>query len=361
MADDVDAERDAPSMSSDDVQCLAYIARAPFHPQKLAAVLRDNFDRLSLGDEDDVFDANADVYPRARAGSLVRAFDGVERATGVVWIASRPRTCGRFLYPGDASADANADASSGADEASSSRSTCVIVACAGAWDVGARGACDSARDADARARAFAGGDRRQHVVFEGRGFDAAKIKTCLDACLLTEVEDSDEINRASEMEYYCGSTWPSVSEVMEDAGVAVVDAEQKCKVYYPQQTERKRRGHDEESAATSVEAMKTMDDAAPSSSQYFLGGAVGIIEREAFRPSANSSATKVFPNGLMGHYFPDMPCLECGSPWWFGEDWDSKCSNCGADDRTYGSDQRPIRSRRRAYEAFVAELRRLAL
>lgn len=26
-----------------------------------------------------------------------------------------------------------------------------------------------------------------------------------------------------------------------------------------------------------------------------------------------------------GVYWPRMPCLRCGCPWWLGEDWDAEC------------------------------------
>lgn len=346
--------------STDDavaLECLAYVARAPFHPQRLAAALRANFDALVLDDDDDV-----DVDVRSTTPS---AFDGVVRASGVVWIASRPRTFGTFRVGdgvgdsdgGDSDGDdsdgddsdgddSDGDSDGGASSTGFRRPRVVYVECVGTWDSAVRGACD---EPPASEDPLPGcGDRRQHVVFEGVGFDAEKIKDCLDACLLTAAEDVDEINRASEMKWYCGSVWPSATEVMDVAGVAVVDAAAKCKVFYPS-VERRR-----------VVASIDSADEQPSAPRLRLGGSAGIVVPQAFElPEDSSAATKIFPDGQTGHFFADMPCLECGSPWWFGESWDSKCANCGADDRTYGSDQQPIRSRRRAYEAFIAELRRL--
>lgn len=344
LADDADA---SPASTDDAValECLAYVARAPFHPQRFAAALRANFDALAL-DDGDVVDADV----RAVTPS---AFDGVVRASGVVWIASRPRTFGTFRV-GDGD-DAETEDDADGDESNTESSSegfgprVVRVECVGAWDVAVRGACDEPPASEDPAPGC--GDRRQHIVFEGVGFDAEKIKECLDACLLTEAEDADEINRASEMKWYCGSVWPSATEVMDGAGVAVVDAAAKCKVFYPS-AERRR----------VIASTASTDDSkdTPPVPRLRLGGSVGIVVPEAFElPEDSAAATKIFPDGQTGHFFADMPCLECGSPWWFGESWESKCANCGADDRTYGSDQQPIRSRRRAFEAFVAELRRL--
>ena len=71
--------------------------------------------------------------------------------------------------------------------------------------------------------------------------------------------------------------------------------------------------------------------AAPSSFSRGLGGKVGVRRAEAFRgPGADGRETRAFPEGT-GHFWARMPCLECGSPWWLGEDWDAACANCGGD------------------------------
>jgi hypothetical protein len=35
--------------------------------------------------------------------------------------------------------------------------------------------------------------------------------------------------------------------------------------------------------------------------------------------------------GTTAIYWPRMPCLSCGCPWWLGEDWDARCARCGCD------------------------------
>lgn len=41
--------------------------------------------------------------------------------------------------------------------------------------------------------------------------------------------------------------------------------------------------------------------------------------------AAKPGAKKQLPLGV-GIYWPRMPCLRCGCPWWLGEDWDARCA-----------------------------------
>jgi hypothetical protein len=53
-------------------------------------------------------------------------------------------------------------------------------------------------------------------------------------------------------------------------------------------------------------------------------------------------------------YWPRMPCLECGCPWWFGEDWDAECGRCGwsCEEGGYDDDSNPLP----AYQARWQEI-----
>lgn len=46
-------------------------------------------------------------------------------------------------------------------------------------------------------------------------------------------------------------------------------------------------------------------------------------------PKANASAgvKKRLPAGI-AVFWPRMPCLQCGCPWWLGEDWDARSDPC---------------------------------
>jgi hypothetical protein len=55
-----------------------------------------------------------------------------------------------------------------------------------------------------------------------------------------------------------------------------------------------------------------------------------------------------------------MPCLECGSPWWLGDDWDAECANCGGDAESYDNEQKPHKAFKRRFARFrelIDELR----
>jgi G3E family GTPase len=57
-------------------------------------------------------------------------------------------------------------------------------------------------------------------------------------------------------------------------------------------------------------------------------------------------------------FWPRMPCLRCGSPWWLGEDWDARCARCGWDCERdgYDDDSNPLPGYEQAFERFRALL-----
>lgn len=60
-------------------------------------------------------------------------------------------------------------------------------------------------------------------------------------------------------------------------------------------------------------------------------------------------------------YWPRMPCLRCGCPWWLGEDWDALCVRCGwcCESEGYDNDSQPLRTGGwlERYEEFTACLK----
>ena len=90
-----------------------------------------------------------------------------------------------------------------------------------------------------------------------------------------------------------------------------------------------------------------------------FGGAVGVQRPEAFVAPAKGTDVKQFPEGT-GFFWPKMPCLECGSPWWLGDSWDAACANCGGDAESYDNEQKPHKAYKRRFARFrelVEELR----
>lgn len=73
-----------------------------------------------------------------------------------------------------------------------------------------------------------------------------------------------------------------------------------------------------ESVTTGVATLKLIGTAG-----LQFGGKVGVHRAEAFAAPPRGTESKQFPEGT-GHFWPKMPCLECGSPWWLGDSWDAE-------------------------------------
>eukprot|EP00892_Ulva_mutabilis_P002327 jgi/Ulvmu1/12095/UM084_0020.1 len=86
----------------------------------------------------------------------------------------------------------------------------------------------------------------------------------------------------------------------------------------------------------------------------------------AFDPPQGSArrpgTSKVFAGKGEAVYWPRMPCLRCGCPWWLGEDWDALCARCGwcCEAEGYDNDSQPLRSGGWAerYDEFTSYLKR---
>lgn len=70
-------------------------------------------------------------------------------------------------------------------------------------------------------------------------------------------------------------------------------------------------------------------------------------KRSAFDPpaaGAKAGAVATFPGKGRAVYWPRMPCLRCGCPWWSGEEWDATCVRCswGCEADGYDDDSRPL-------------------
>ncbi|KAF8071330.1 yciC [Scenedesmus sp. PABB004] len=58
-------------------------------------------------------------------------------------------------------------------------------------------------------------------------------------------------------------------------------------------------------------------------------------------------------------FWPRMPCLSCGCPWWLGEDWDATCARCGwsCEEGGYDDDSAPLPQHAERFAAIAAELK----
>lgn len=74
---------------------------------------------------------------------------------------------------------------------------------------------------------------------------------------------------------------------------------------------------------------------------------------------AKPGTLKRMSNGQLGHFFPKMPCLRCGCPWWSSEEWDARCLRCGWDcEQTgYDDESKPLPKFKTAWERFTAQIR----
>lgn len=50
-----------------------------------------------------------------------------------------------------------------------------------------------------------------------------------------------------------------------------------------------------------------------------------------------------------------MPCLQCGCPWWLGEDWDACCVRCAwsCERDGYDDDSQPLPAFRKKWKHYT--------
>jgi len=72
-----------------------------------------------------------------------------------------------------------------------------------------------------------------------------------------------------------------------------------------------------------------------------------------------SEATKLTKDGKIVHFFPKMPCLRCGCPWWSSDGWDGHCIRCGWDCEKggYDDDSKPLPQHKDQWSKFVISIR----
>ena len=276
-------------------------------------------------------------------------FRGVTRSAGIVWIASRPTACGRWTTCGG-------------------RSGAINVACLGDWTTGPI----AGRHLDADSNTWLG-ETRQELVFEGDdAMDHTRLRAALDMCLLTEREMDAEWSRlkseAGEAKdddsVFCFSPWPDRTAHLASLGVhvggrgsrAIAMAAAKKGMwggFWETNEEGALDGVTRGMANVGVDDGDGVQKTVQKTGAAALGfrGKVGVRDPEAFVAPPKGVDVRQFPNGK-GHFWPKMPCLECGSPWWLGDDWDASCANCGGDAESYDNNQTPHKEYRRRFERF---------
>ena len=297
-------------------------------------------------------------------------FTGVLRSEGDAWIASRPSTKARWTQIDPNAPDA------------------LVVECFGAWDADPadHAGCVSAERSGADL-----GETRTRIRFHGTGaMHREKLFAAMDACLLREDEqDETDPNRRDVSDSTFANTMEAASARAPGRGGEGADAV----LPNAHLSEKENAEGDDEIVADAVEGEAKGDDeivadaVIPSSSAAFretvepsasasgspsgenaeaskpqasgkakasvqLGGKVGVHRPEAFTAPPEGVDVREFSEGT-GHFYPKMPCLECGSPWWLGDDWDAECANCGEGADSYDDDMRPIGKKyKRRFEQF---------
>ena len=229
----------------------------------------------------------------------------------MVWIGSRPDLCGLWTQIDGTGA--------------------INIECEGEWDRERPAACNfDAIAAASREENTILGERRQELTFEGNreemNFDV--MRAVLDECLMTDDEIAESARLAKAVgavgtEVVCFTEPSTGVEVGPAAAAGAAGAA----------------GAAETPASVGVTSSPTPSSppAAPRlgvgvvggsggglsinrTGAMALGGKVGIIRPDAFVVPPKGKEEKMFPEG-MGHFWPKMPCLECGSGWWLGDDW----------------------------------------
>ena len=74
---------------------------------------------------------------------------------------------------------------------------------------------------------------------------------------------------------------------------------------------------------------------------------------------ARRGATKSMADGRTGHFFPKMPCLKCGCPWWSSDDWNARCLRCGwsCEREGYDDDSKPLPGFVKKWEMFTSAIK----
>ena len=272
------------------------------------------------------------------------------RSAGIVWLASRPAQCGVWTT----------DAETGR----------AGVSCHGdwtAWTPPGSGKVGSKFSMDATTLASWIGDARQELVFEGDvTMDPTALRAALDACLLTESEmggsqtSGEASSRGADLDIFCFSPWPERDAHLASLGVhaggrgsrAIAMAAAKKGAWsglwdVTEGVANMRVSGGGGGGGGGEPVAKKFTGAA----SLGFGGAAGVRVPEAFVAPPRGVEVRQFPDGK-GHFWPKMPCLECGSPVVGGDDWDATCANCGGDAESYDNNQRPHKEYRRRFERF---------
>ena len=101
--------------------------------------------------------------------------------------------------------------------------------------------------------------------------------------------------------------------------------------------------------------------AAQNAAEGVIAGASSVAQAFQWDPPTGKAAkggTERRIGGKVCVFYPRMPCLQCGCPWWAGEDWDAECARCKwiSSEEEYDDDSNPLPKFRTVHASFVAEI-----
>lgn len=121
--------------------------------------------------------------------------------------------------------------------------------------------------------------------------------------------------------------------------------------------------------ATTSSSSSMWDPPAPKAGKPVKAGAkLSFPASAVFGASSSSSTASSTVGSTAGKkagstvkvvYWPRMPCLSCGCPYWLGEDWDASCARCGwsCEEGGYDDDSNPLPQHAQRYKDIVTELK----
>ena len=103
--------------------------------------------------------------------------------------------------------------------------------------------------------------------------------------------------------------------------------------------------------------------ASQNAAEGVVAGAFSVAQACQWDPPTGKAAKGGTERRIRGRacvFYPRMPCLQCGCPWWAGPDWDAECARCKwiSSEEEYDDDSSPLPKFRTVHANFVAQIQK---